>query len=232
MRVVFTAGMASVLLMGTAAARADDYCPECHQYQHTQAVHGHCHHCHHHDGLFARGRSAIERGKQRFREAKQRFMDDYHQANYWPDPYRCEARYSAMAPFDVQMDNAWADMTNVSAFYFDPDTHELTHAGRLHVQWVLRQAPLARRSLTVQPGDLPSITESRLASVRKAVTELAGENNQIAIAVSDRVPYLTPGIDVDVSSRLFYSSFPLPRLPGTTTEQSGAAAPSGLPGGP
>jgi hypothetical protein len=84
--------------------------------------------------------------------------------------------------------------------------------------------------LTVQEGELPSITEARLASLRDVVAEIAGEDNQIAIAVSNRVPFLGAGIDVDVSSRLYYSSFPLPRLPGTTTAPSNAAAPAGLPG--
>jgi hypothetical protein len=130
------------------------------------------------------------------------------------------------------MANAWADMTNISAYFFDPGSHLLTSAGRLHVRWVLEQAPTARRSLTVQPGEVASITEARLASVREAVAEIAGQENQVAVAVGDRVPYLNPGIDIDVAARLYYSSFPLPRLPGTTTEQSGAAAPTGLPGGP
>lgn len=136
-----------------------------------------------------------------------------------------------MAPFEIQMANAWSDMTSLNTFFFDPDTHELTHAGLLHVRWILLQAPISRRSLSVQRGAVAEITEARLASVREVVAEIAGEDNRIAIAVSDRIPYMAPGIDVDVASRLYYSSFPLPRLPGTTTEESGAMAPAGLPGG-
>jgi len=227
MRPVLAAGVACVLFTWTAAARAEHDCTECHDQ-------GHGHHHHHHPGLLdrakARARYTVHRGREKWQEARDRFVSDYHEAHYWPDPYRCQARQSALVPFDIQMNNAWANMTNVNAFFFDPDSHKLTSAGRVHVQWILQQAPVSRRMLTVQEGELPSITEARLASLRDVVAEIAGEDNQIAIAVSNRVPFLGAGIDVDVSSRLYYSSFPLPRLPGTTTAPSSAAAPAGLPG--
>lgn len=169
--------------------------------------------------------------RKRIRREANEFCDTFREAHYWPEPYVTQARQSAIAPFEDQTANAWKTMNTLGSHYFDPGTHQLNEVGRLHVKWILYQIPERRRSIFIHQMDDPEVTRGRIAAVQSYMQRLSGSADAVPVAVTHKAPRLSPGIDVDVSNRLYYSSFPLPRLPGTETEQSNAVAPAGLPGG-
>ena len=83
----------------------------------------------------------------------------------WPAQFVPAARRSVLSAYDVITNNGWRRQNLLGAYHFDPDTNELTEAGKLKVKWILSQAPVHRRSIFVERGADQSQTASRVASV-------------------------------------------------------------------
>ena len=64
------------------------------------------------------------------------------QANQmWPSQYVPTARRSVLSAYDVMVNNGWRRQNLLGAYHFDPDSNQLTEAGKLKVKWILSQAP-------------------------------------------------------------------------------------------
>lgn len=88
------------------------------------------------------------------------------QANQmWPSQYIPAARRSVLGVYEVMVNNGWRRQNLLGAYHFDPDTNELTEAGKLKVRWILSQNPLHRRSIFVERGLDLSNTAARVASI-------------------------------------------------------------------
>jgi hypothetical protein len=221
-RLAFAALVLGLPVLGLSPVRAD--------HQHS------CGHNHNHGHQCAEKECWLKEkagnARERFRHEWREYWDTYREGHYWPEPYTTQARSNIMGMFDTQTINGWAANNTLGAHYFDSGTHELNEAGRLHVKWILFQAPERGRVIFIHDTDDPAEVRERIASVQSFVEKQTGQADAVPLAVTKRAPWISPGMDVDVTARLYYSSFPLPRLPGTEVGSSGAAAPTGLPGTP
>jgi len=91
----------------------------------------------------------------------------YHANVNWPAQYIPPARRSVHSVYDAMTNNGWRRQNLLGAYHFDPETNELTEAGKLKLQWILTQTPLHRRSVFVERGRDMSHTAVRVASVHR-----------------------------------------------------------------
>lgn len=143
---------------------------------------------------------------------RQQFAHRYHAAHHWPLPYICQDRAYVAQVVNTQVANGWIEETTLYDYHFDADTNELTFAGRNHLSWILREAPVKRRVAFVQTAWDAAVTDSRMASVRMAAHEIVGETNCPPIVPRDATPNGTPAEYVDSIHRAVRDTIPEPRI--------------------
>ena len=97
-------------------------------------------------------------------------MRDVKRRQCWPDPFLCPDRAAVRAPFCAMVANGWRRQNMLGEFHFDPQSGQLTEAGRLKVQWILTACPEQHRLIYVHAAGTREETAARVA----AVQQLAG----------------------------------------------------------
>ena len=154
------------------------------------------------------------------------FSAKCHAAHYWPYPFDCWDRNYTRSIMAAQAANGWAQATTLFDYHFDPETQQLTGPGRMHLQWIVQQAPSTGRTVFVQPAGDPQADAARLAVVQTASQSLAGG---AAVPVALRATQLAgrPASEVDVIRRAEMGTMPSPRVPFASL--NGGAAGGGAP---
>ena len=142
-------------------------------------------------------------------------VTDTKRRNCWPDPFLCPDRATVCAPFAIMVANGWRRQNMLGEFHFQPETGQLTEAGRLKVRWILTSGPREHRLVYVHMADTSNETSARVAAVLNWAAQ---------IAPNDVPPVLTtsisddgwPADQVDLIGRKFQALTPLPRLPAST----------------
>ncbi len=163
---------------------------------------------------------------------------DVKRRQCWPDPFQCPDRAAVRAPFCAMVANGWRKQNLLGDFHFDPQSGQLTEAGRLKVQWILTACPEQHRLIYVRVAGTREETAARVAAVQQLAAQLA--TDELA-PMAPMTPVMTtsisddgwPAVQVDMIARKFLSSTPVPQLPATTGSTSGGAsgASSGSSGG-
>ncbi|MHB0960950.1 MAG: hypothetical protein ACYC6N_30860 [Pirellulaceae bacterium] len=112
---------------------------------------------------------------------------DWHRNNAWPEPFSLVDRQAAKAPMTIMVDKGWQLQNTIPDELFHPETQELTRAGELKVKWIVTQMPAGRRAVYVLRGATIESTDTRVKSVEKAATEVAGDISPL-IGVTDLIP--------------------------------------------
>ena len=94
------------------------------------------------------------------------FCMGYRANRDWPAQYIPAARRGVHSFYDVMVHNGWRRQNLLGTYHFDPQTDELTDAGKLKVNWILSQTPHNRRTIYVQRGLAAEQTADRIASVQ------------------------------------------------------------------
>lgn len=136
----------------------------------------------------------------------------YHAEHYWPLPYVCDDRTYVRDLIARQENAGWIDNTTLYDYHFEPDTQELNRAGRLHILWVVRNAPQHRRILYVQTAENVKQTDIRLASTRVATTNVVGNTALPPIVPRVTSPLGRNAMEVDAIQRGDRDSQPVPRI--------------------
>lgn len=136
----------------------------------------------------------------------------YHAAHYWPYPYIIEDRGYVQDVIHQQTDNGWTSMTTLYEYHFNPETQKLTDAGRLHLRWMLENAPPSNRLCWVQTGTDTKMSQTRLSSVRSAAVAMVGEENLPPIMLRVATPVGRPAEFEDVITKAYLQSTPKPRI--------------------
>jgi len=137
---------------------------------------------------------------------------DWHRNNAWPEPFTSVDRQAASAPIALMVDRGWQLQNTIPDELFDLETHELTRAGEMKVQWILTQMPARRRTVFVMRGSTPEITDTRVKSVEKAAAGVPG-GTATMISVTDIVPRGGSASYFERVNVSYESSTPPPRLP-------------------
>jgi len=145
-------------------------------------------------------------------EKQQPWSHRYHASHYWPQPYINDDRGYVRDVIRRQVDNGWTSMTTLYEYHFDPETQKLTDAGRLHLRWILANAPSSNRISWVQTGTDTKMSQARLSSVRSAAVVMVGEENLPPIMLRVATPIGRPAQFEDAITRAYLQSTPKPRI--------------------
>lgn len=92
---------------------------------------------------------------------------DYKRRNCWPEPFIYSDRNLVRQTMAIQTSAGWERQNLLSDFHFQPGGNELTEAGRIQVQWIMNEAPEARRQIFVHRANTPQETAIRMQAVQR-----------------------------------------------------------------
>jgi hypothetical protein len=142
----------------------------------------------------------------------QQFSHRYHAAHYWPLPYICQDRAYVREVVNTQVANGWTQETTLYEYHFEPETQILTHAGLMHLRWILLETPPERRVAFVQAAWDEPTSQARLENVRAAAFEMVGQEVCPPVMLRVAEPTGTPAEYVDSIQRAIRDSLPEPRI--------------------
>ena len=149
---------------------------------------------------------------------------DWHRNNAWPEPFSQMDRQFVRQPVNVQVRNGWRMQNTLSDELFDPETQQLTTAGKMKVRWIFTQAPPSRRTVYVLRGETAAMTDARLRSVKNTVVAMHGiEADTRAVVLIGVPPRLGSGDYLDRIRRSYEASTPSPRLPAREESSSSSS---------
>lgn len=141
----------------------------------------------------------------------------------WPKLYIPAARSSVCQTYNAMINNGWRRQNLLGDYHFNPDTNELTDAGKLKVNWILTQAPAHRRNVYVQRGFSEEQTAERIAAVQ---SNAAGKSPAIGpVNVNDTHIVAEGNLASTVDSVFvgYQSNRPAPVLPSSSSSASSSA---------
>lgn len=173
--------------------------------------------------VFLQGTSA-RADWQSFKAKWHQFWDrvhlDWHRNDAWPEPFVQVDRRAVRSPIARMVEKGWELQNTVPDELFDPESQELTKAGRVKVRKTLTEMPIRRRMVFVQKGQTAEMTQTRLQSVEKAATEVVGEGAVGMISVTNLIPQSRSGDYYQRVKTQYEESMPAPRLPEKDSECS------------
>lgn len=154
------------------------------------------------------------------------FSRDFKRNNLWPQPWVGPDRDSVYAPFQVMVSKGWERQNLLHTNHFEPDTGELTEAGRMKVDQILDITPTEHRAVYVPRGASPELTAKRIEQVQDYVATRATDEHPVQVVESRLRPNDYSAEYVDQIGRAFRESTPEPRIP-AGQESTGGASQSG-----
>jgi len=142
----------------------------------------------------------------------------------WPSQYIPAARRSVLSAYDAMVNNGWRRQNLLGAYHFDPDTNELTDAGKLKVKWILSQAPQHRRNIFVERGPDQSRTSARVVAINHWASTLSPSVGIIDINDTHIVAEGHPAGTVDQIFVGFRANQPPPVLPAANSSSSSSGS--------
>lgn len=157
--------------------------------------------------------------------AMQAAKTDVWRKGLWPMPFRAEDSLAVTSFFDIQRNNGWRIANTLGTPMFDPETNQLTDAGKAHIRWILTQAPQHRRVIFVLKSDDTAKTAFRVESTQLAVSEMLPVGNLPPIYLTDVESVGSSGVYQTAVYRAMVSTVPSPRLPAPAASKSGGGTP-------
>ena len=96
----------------------------------------------------------------------------YHDNSMWPRQYVTPSRRGICQSYEIMINNGWRRHNLLGKYHFNPETSELTEAGKLKVEWTLTQAPAQRRAMFVERGVDQQQTADRIAAVQSLASSM------------------------------------------------------------
>lgn len=139
-------------------------------------------------------------------------MHRFHAAHYWPYPYNEQDQSFVRTLSRAHVDSGWVTAITLFDYHFDADSQELNRSGRLHLRWILENAPERHRMALVQSAGEQTSNTSRVDSVRIEATRIVGKNGIPPIMLRVTTPTGRPAEEVDMIRRQEMQSLPEPRI--------------------
>lgn len=146
---------------------------------------------------------------------------DFRRNNCWPRPFLVPDRHAARAPFEQMVEAGWKHQNLLGEHHFDEQTGELTEAGELKVDWIVRRVPEQHRAIFVSRAETPDATAERIDAVSRVAGRLAGGEEPPAVLESNLDAGGWPAGRVDAIGRKFEESLPVPVLREPTQVKGG-----------
>lgn len=145
---------------------------------------------------------------------------DYHRNKNWPQPFVQVDRTQTLMPFAVMQNNGWERENLMGAHHFTEDNTALSEAGRLKAQWILTQAPAARRTLFVEYAGDPQKMAARMRALQSLSTKYLPPGTVADVRPSRMLTEGWPASVVDQTNLQFQEARPVPALPAVQTSTS------------
>lgn len=151
---------------------------------------------------------------------------DYKRNNLWPQPWIGPDRSSVYAPMTVMVAKGWARQNMLHEEHFEPNSDELSEAGRMKVETILSITPPDYLAVYVPRAATPELTAQRIAHVQQFVAEQPDNDHPVQVVESRMRRNSYPADYVDQIDRAFRESTPEPRIP-ASAESTGGVSQSG-----
>lgn len=142
-----------------------------------------------------------------------KFCGTFYTNQQWPSPYVCPDRKYAHAPFNTMIQNGWRRQNLMGSHHFNEDASKLTQAGELKVQWIMTQAPPAYRQMFVERSIDPTVTESRIDTIKAYSEKIATNETPPQVAETHIYSEGRPASTVDFVNNQFRDNQRVPALP-------------------
>lgn len=152
------------------------------------------------------------------------YKHTFHSNAQWPWPYVCPDRIAVQEPFCMMINNGWRRQNLIGAHHFNPETNQLTEAGKLRVQWIVTQAPPDHRDIFVERALDPKITGDRLTAIRAYATQIAVDGRAPSVSETTLMFEGRPASVVDATNVKFLQSMPAPVLPAAQSTSSSSSS--------
>ncbi|MCO8125274.1 hypothetical protein NHH03_26285 [Stieleria sp. TO1_6] len=147
----------------------------------------------------------------------------YARNNAWPDPFNEMDAMSVIMPFEAMKQNGWVLHNTIGSEQFRDGDGALLTAGQKSVAWIARQAPPTRRQVYVVRADSPQETESRIASVREALSQYHVAGPAPTVSVVDRESPTASGAWATKINRAWLEHLAPPKLPSSSAAGTASA---------
>ena len=145
----------------------------------------------------------------------------FHAAHYWPYPYYIWSRNRVMDTISAHEQNGWQDATTIYEYHFDPDTNELNDSGKLHLRWVLLNAPSKYRTLFIQTSGEEGVNEMRTVGVKQYASRLMAGQEIPPVVYRNVISVGRPAGEIDYIRNAELGSMPQPRISVNTMSSGG-----------
>ena len=146
---------------------------------------------------------------------------DWHRMNHWPKPFTLADRQAMRSPFATMIENGWQRQNTLGSYLFDPETHEISSAGKVQLRWILTEAPDNRHQVYVQQGESLNVTAARVDSVQQSIAAMMPNGTMPPVEQTRRGPVGVAAGVIDAVYRKYDSSIVEPRLPSSAGSVSG-----------
>jgi hypothetical protein len=154
---------------------------------------------------------------------EQECSDGFHANHYWPHPYVCQDRGYVRQVLAQQTVSGWVLETTLYDYHFEPDTHRLTKAGELHLQWILHDVPQQRRAAYVQLTPSAEVNQARMNNIRDMATAMVGAENVPPVYARYATPLGRPAREVNAVRQMELATQPSPRIIYLSSQGGGTA---------
>jgi hypothetical protein len=137
----------------------------------------------------------------------------YARNNAWPQPFREMDEQVVRSYFASISHNGWRAHNSLGSEVFRPGDQWLTHAGEERLRRIVQTNPPDRRVIFVSRAETHQITETRVAVVRKALTEMQLDGPETSVVVTDVRPPTSSGAWNTQIHRERVKAMPPPVLP-------------------
>ena len=161
-----------------------------------------------------------ECGQHGYGSSGEGFHAGYHANVEWPRMYIPAARHGMCQTFNAMINNGWRRQNLLGDYHFNPNTNQLTEAGRLKVNWILTQAPAHHRNIYVQRGKTEDQTSDRIAAVHDDAGQISPSLGPVQVNDTHIVAEGHRASSVDSVFVGFQDNRPIPVLPASTGSSS------------
>ena len=161
-----------------------------------------------------------ECGQHGYGSAGEGFHAGYHANVEWPRQYIPAARHGMCQTFNTMINNGWRRQNLLGDYHFNPNTNQLTEAGKLKVNWILTQAPTHHRNIFVQRAKTEEQTADRIAAVHDDAAHINTSRGPFRVHDTHIVAEGHRASAVDNVFVGYQDNRPLPVLPASTGSSS------------
>lgn len=138
----------------------------------------------------------------------------------WPRQYVGPSRRGICQATDTMVNNGWRRQNLLGPYHFEANGVQLNEAGRLKAEWILTQAPPARRTIYVQHVADQQRTAGRVEAVQQYVANLNGMGSPGDVQETYVRDDGYPASMVDAVFTGFKANQPIPALPANGSLES------------